>query len=116
MPSVKENQPTPDDEDVQELPENADTVVWAQEKDGFRCNNVGDYEQYLSDDLLETDPDKEGYKTVVFSPGDEMPLPMAEDIFGAMEHFMAVFDDEGNNLHRGEQVDAHAIERWKLSR
>lgn len=100
----------------EQLPAGTETVVWGASSP-FRCNNASEYPEDCWDEDLDLSPveNRRGNMvdpTIVFSPGDEMPLPVAGDIFRSFSDSMVCLDKDNNPVHSGENAQANAFDRW----
>lgn len=73
-------------------------------------------EQYDDVDLSEyVDEDEDpGNVTVMFEPGDELPLPVAADgTYRAHNDRLAAFDADGNRLDGSTAETNEGVRKWK---
>lgn len=121
MPSVERRENTDTEDTEATLPDGTETVIWAATGSGFNLGNVSDYpEECFPDDLdLSPVPSRvEGTTepTITFEPGDEIPLPVAEDQWPDWNDRMAALDSDGNRLDStgGHSFDPGAVEKWRF--
>ncbi|GGC63414.1 hypothetical protein [Haloferax sulfurifontis] len=107
---------TDDKRAVDSLPDGVESAVWAGDS-GLRCTNPTDYEDFFGDDVdlsPVTKPDgREGPPTVVFEPGDELPLEMAQGLYSSFSDRVIAFDGDGNRLDRPDESENEtAVAQW----
>lgn len=109
----------PDEETVEDpLPEGTETVVWVAGGD-FRLRNCSEYDEDIFPDDVDLSPVKgrsgrETDPTIIYDPGDELPLPVARDIWPSFNDRMAAFDVDDRRLdERGGNEDRAALEQWR---
>jgi hypothetical protein len=109
-------EPDPHDKDEEGLPEGTETVIWAASphaNSGWHLNNPRDYSQYLPDDLDLSDTEKGLQPTIIYEPGDEIPLPVAEDYFADWDEMIA-FDADGTRLGESSRRQSEeAVRLWR---
>lgn len=105
------------DTDEPELPDDAAAVVWAVQpgnNKGFHLGGPRRHAEHLPDDIDLSDTNEGREPTIVFEPGEEIPVPIAEDLYPDWHDRMAVFDADGDRVgERGESEVKEAIRLWR---
>jgi len=118
MPSI--DRPGADQEDGEQLPEQAETVIWAAEG-GFNLGNVGDYPEDCFSDDLDLSPvpariEGETLPTIHYEFGEELPLPVAKDQWPDWHDRMIAIDGNGRRVDStsSSSLNLEALERWRM--
>lgn len=112
----------PEVEQEDPLPEEAETAVWVGHGP-FHCHNPRDYEDdpLMEDVDLQSQPkafrpDEDGQPTVLFDPGEPIPLGLARDCWADMSGEIALVDSDGVRLDDPDprNEDDMAFERYRM--
>ncbi len=99
------------------LPDGTEIVVWLGGSD-FRLNNCSEYDKEIFPDELDLSPvdgrrGNETDPTIIYEPGDELPLPVARDQWKYHSDRMAAFDDDKRRLDESTKGENRsAIDQW----
>ena len=104
------------------LPEGTEHVVVTAQPDAsapeYRCpaTRLQEYDDVDLADHVADDEDPETV-TVLFEPGDELPLPLARDgTYRAHSGMFACFDADGNRLDGGQGAGTNeGVRKWQAS-
>jgi len=93
-------------------PEGTATVVWAGAPDSAFRFPPERYEECVPDDF-DFSEDRRGIPPrILIDPGEEVPLPVAEDHWHGHTDMVA-FDEDGNRLDNREASNPAAIDHWQ---
>jgi len=77
------------------------------------ANRLQRYDTVDVEEYIDADEDPEEV-TVLFEPGDELPLAVAADgTYSSFARMFACFDADGNRLDRTANGSNEAVRRWK---
>ena len=87
----------------EELPDEAESVYWAGDG-GFNLNNPEDYDESIFPDdldLSEVPARTRGSTspTIRYQRGEELPIPIANDIWHSFNDRMVVLNGNGDRIH-----------------
>jgi hypothetical protein len=109
------------------LPDDAAAVVWVGPDGRSDLNGwiLNGWRRFASESYAypsnDTDPDafppiSADQERVLYEPGDEIPLVVADVYYQDWTRYMAVFDADGNRLDEPRlRENKDAIERWRSS-
>lgn len=118
QPSVESEAERPD------LPEGTERVVvlehnhnaWGKNPNEYRCqgSRLAQYDDVDFEEYVDEDEDPENV-TIIFGPGDVLPLPLAADgTYRAFPDMFACFDAEGERLDAAQSANAdEGIQKWQ---
>ncbi|RLM47532.1 hypothetical protein DVK00_03215 [Haloarcula sp. Atlit-47R] len=119
MPAV--DRPNEQDSEEDRLPEGTTTVIWAAVSGGFRLGNPDKYPEECFPDDLDLSPvparfDGTTSPTVTYEPGEELPLPVAKDIWPDWSERMIAINNDGKRVDStgDKNLSPEALERWRV--